>query len=110
MSIKFCSECGTKLEYKYNPPKFCSNCGAPTSVAASINSEARKEPTRNRKIQALNDDETDAEFVPQINKLDIEIEDYTQPITLGSLFGQGNSNQRRRNSSKNIKDLLDGRD
>ena len=26
--VKFCSECGTKAEYKFSPPKFCSNCGA----------------------------------------------------------------------------------
>ncbi len=30
MAIKFCTECGKKVEYKFSPPKFCAECGTPT--------------------------------------------------------------------------------
>ena len=35
---KFCFDCGTKLEYKFNPPNFCPSCG--TAISAEKKSQA----------------------------------------------------------------------
>ena len=60
--IKFCSECGTKVEYKFSPPKFCSQCGAPMGVATINESKPLNRNVKaSRKIEAISDDETDAD-------------------------------------------------
>lgn len=108
MSIKFCQECGSKLEYKYNPPKFCSNCGSPTGATNTSVATAKPTPQKQEKIRALNDDETDAEFVPTLQKLEFEIEDYSTSMTLGSLMGKEAPKTKRRNQTKSFDDFLDG--
>jgi len=105
--IKFCSECGAKAEYKFSPPKFCSSCGTPMGVAAKNESRPLdRNVNASRKIQAIADDETDAEFVPQINKLEYEIDTYDDQYnhTIGSLAGKAPMS-RRRATRKNIDDL-----
>lgn len=105
--IKYCSECGSKHEYKFSPPKFCSNCGSPMGVA---NLNESKPLDRNisstRKSKAISDDETDAEEVPDISKLEYEIEDFGASVqqTIGSLGGK-QSPRKRKNISKSIYDL-----
>ena len=88
MAIKFCTDCGKKVEYKFSPPKFCSYCGTPIGIA---NTNEASTPRRvSKKIEVLNDNETDAEFVPNISKLEYEIETFgtdTQQ-TMGSLAGK----------------------
>ena len=75
--IKFCSECGTKVEYKFSPPKFCSQCGAPMGVATVNESKPLNRNVRaSRKIEAISDNETDAEYVPDISKLEYEIDTF----------------------------------
>ena len=74
--IKYCSECGTKVEYKFSPPKFCSNCGAPMGVAQNESKPLDRNVSSQRKSQAISDNETDAESVPYISKLEYEIDDF----------------------------------
>ena len=75
--IKFCSECGVKLEYKFSPPKFCSNCGFQFgSVASASQSQPVREITKDKKIEAISDNETDAENVPRLRKLEYEIDTF----------------------------------
>lgn len=111
MSVKFCSSCGSKFEYKYSPPKFCSNCGEPVGGISKSrpneNAIASAAAERNRKISQINDSETDAEYVPKINKIDFEIEDYSTATTIGDLFGRSSGGGRRRQQTKSMEDFLD---
>jgi len=104
--IKYCSECGAKHEYKFSPPKFCSNCGAPMGGAQNKSNTLEKKTTASKKSKSINEDETDAEFVPQISKLEYEIEDFGASMqqTIGSLGGK-ESPKRRKISIKKIDDL-----
>tara|TARA_Y100000114_G_C11743130_1_gene320132 strand:- start:1381 stop:1704 length:324 start_codon:yes stop_codon:yes gene_type:complete len=106
--IKYCSECGAKHEYKFSPPKFCSNCGAPMGVVLANESKSlNRNISSIKKSKAINDIETDAEFVPDISKLEYDIEDYTNGVqqTIGSLGGK--SLPKKRNSNvKKLDDIL----
>ena len=104
--IKYCSECGAKHEYKFSPPKFCSNCGAPMGVAQNESKPLNRNTTASKKSKAINDEETDAEFVPKISKLEYEIEDFGASVqqTIGSLGGK-QSPKRRESSIKKIDEL-----
>ena len=102
--IKFCSECGKKTEYSFSPPKFCSACGAPMGVAHLNESKPlNRNVSSTRKAQAISDDETDAESVPHISKLEYEI-DQEYNHTMASLAGR-EPPKRRRSNSKSIDDL-----
>ena len=104
--IKYCSECGAKHEYKFSPPKFCSNCGAPMGVAQNESKPLNRNVTASKKSKAISDEETDAEFVPNISKLEYEIEDFGASMqqTIGSLGGK-TSPKRRESSIKKIDEL-----
>ena len=88
MAIKFCTDCGKKVEYKFSPPKFCADCGSPMGIANA--SEATPPRRVSKKIEVLNDNETDAESVPFISKLEYELDDFGASVqhTLGSLAGK----------------------
>ena len=103
--IKYCSECGAKYEYKFSPPKFCSNCGAPMGVAQNESKPLNRNVTTSRKIQAINDSETDAQSVPNISNLEYEIEMDDTQHTVGSLGGKTAPNKRKSNV-KNLDDIL----
>ena len=105
--IKYCSECGTKHEYKFSPPKFCSNCGSPMGVAQSEAKPLSRNVETLRKSKALSENETDAEFVPDISKLEYEIEDYGSTVqqTIGSLGGKSPPKKRETNI-KRLEDIL----
>ena len=109
--IKFCSECGVKVEFKFSPPKFCSSCGAPFGAP---NNEQTKTVNRNvnkpRKIQALAEDETDVDYVPNITKLEYEIDtfgvEFGTQATIGSLMGKRPPSRKKVNR-KHIGDIRD---
>ena len=105
--IKFCSECGTKAEYKFSPPKFCSNCGASMGgTKVERPTTPSREVSRTNKIQAISDSETDAEYVPDISKLEYEIDTYGSQYnqTIGSLGGKSMP-QRRKIVKRDIDDF-----
>ena len=104
--IKYCSECGAKHEYKFSPPKFCSNCGNPMGVARNESKPLNRNATASKKSKVINDEETDAESVPHISKLEYEIEDFGASVqqTIGSLGGKTSPNGRR-SSIKKIDNL-----
>ena len=96
MAIKFCTDCGKKVEYKFSPPKFCADCGSPMGIA---NANEATPPRRvSRKIEVLNDNETDADSVPHISKLEYELDDFGASVqqTLGSLAGERAPKRRTR--------------
>ena len=96
MAIKFCTDCGKKVEYKFSPPKFCSDCGNPFN-AAYVNEDSPIS-RKVKKIETVADDETDAEFVPQISRLEYEIDDFGMNAqqTMGSLAGKSPPKRKNR--------------
>lgn len=105
--IKFCSECGLKVEYKFSPPKFCSSCGSPMGVATANESKPlNRNVTSSRKIEAISDDETNAEYVPEISKLEYEIDTFGSHYnqTIGSLGGKSQPT-RRKTQRRNIDEV-----
>ena len=106
MAIKFCTDCGKKLEYKFSPPKFCSDCGAPIGAVSASVKESKPEKQVSRRIEALSDNETDAEYVPSLAKLEYEIDDFGASVqqTMGSLAGKRPPSRKQR-SVRDINDL-----
>lgn len=66
--MKYCLHCGHKQELK--TANFCSSCGEPLSKNAISN---HQKPSTS-KSKAISDDETDATCVPNIDKLDVNVE------------------------------------
>ncbi len=86
MSHIFCFNCGVKIEYNFVKPNFCSKCG--TGFGGQQQSQAAVEQAPSQtKASLVSDDETDAEFVPQLRRLDVEVEK-PRTFTIGSLAGQ----------------------
>ena len=105
--VKFCFECGHKLEYKFSAPNFCPQCGAKIGggekAAASVREPAKKVV---KKSVETEDGFTNSELVPRISKLEYEIEDYGASMqqTMGSLAGR-QAPKKRIIQRKNIEDL-----
>jgi ribosomal protein L37E len=107
----FCPNCGSKHTYNYSKPKFCSSCG--NAMAAML--ETPKAVSKAR--LSSNDDDYDsdpenssAEYVPQINKFQFEVEHESEynSFSLGSIFGQGSeaSKTTRRRSAASVDDFV----
>ncbi len=85
MQTIFCTECGHKMAYAGAKPKFCSSCGVPMEEGAGAPPKApengkRKLPSFRDQMQAtlqggesIGDDETDINYVPQLDGLQYEI-------------------------------------
>lgn len=81
MQTLFCTECGHKMVYSGAKPKFCSSCGAPIGVPSKPEKSSSKRSAPSIKDQIIakknsrlvSEDETDAEYVPEINSLKYEI-------------------------------------
>ena len=103
---KFCFSCGDKLEYKFNPPNFCPVCG--TQINASLNTESsvKTQETRQKKVSIDKEGYTDSKDVPQLTKLEYELEDFgtSAQQTIGSIFGKRAPTVRKTNI-KNIDEL-----
>jgi len=113
MNTIFCSQCGAKHTYTYAKPKFCSGCG--TSLGPELKKTiATSKPSVNDEYDDVEDDEdseySNSSYVPQLRKLDIEIEKYSESnsFTLGSIFGQTDSHptQPRRRTSQSLGDFV----
>lgn len=91
MKSIYCTSCGSKISYSVASPRFCSSCGEPTGLKSNAGSEVKpsstlskvqpkyqplpkKRPLRQRPEVALADDETDIDYVPDISKLQYEID------------------------------------
>lgn len=96
MAIKFCTDCGKKVEYKFSPPKFCSDCGNPFNPTY-VNEDAPIS-RKVKRAEALSEDETDAESVPHITRLEYEIDTFGSDVqqTMGSLAGKRAPKRRNR--------------
>ena len=75
MTTLYCPECGYKNEYSIHPPKFCGGCGESLSVnSGKVAKPKLRSSTPRIKQEALAEDETDSEFIPNLSKLDIDID------------------------------------
>lgn len=105
--VKFCFECGQKLEYKFSAPNFCPSCGVKLGGVEKKVAEAKEsvKPAIKKSIES-EDGFTNSDLVPRISKLEYEIENFGSDMqqNIGSIFGK-NAPTRRRNNSKNINDL-----
>jgi len=79
MASIFCPECGAKNGYTLKKPKFCQSCGE-TFAAFGMTNASVSTPSR-RAADEQGDDET----VPQLSKLEYEIDMSTSKVTLESL-------------------------
>lgn len=113
MNATFCSNCGAKHTYTYAKPKFCSSCG--TNLGPELKKTiATSKPSVDEEYDDTEDDDdgeySNSSHVPQLRKLDIEIEKYSDSssFTLGSIFGQADSQpaQPRRRTSQSLGDFV----
>lgn len=75
MSTLFCSECGSKHDYSVSKPKFCQGCGhqmGSFSVSSAKDTDS-------------SEGSSGTESIPNISKLQYEIESVGGKTTLGSL-------------------------
>lgn len=103
---KFCFDCGHKLEYKFNPPNFCPNCGANISVPEGNSKTPKKSSVEPIKASEDADGYTNSNAIPNISKLEYELEDFGADVqhTIGSIGGQSTP-KRRRNNVKRLDNL-----
>jgi hypothetical protein len=105
MNHVFCTDCGFKIEYSYSKPKFCSSCGTKTGAASlKKGSLVKKQPE-----EALAEDETLIDEIPDITSISVDVEQYNDNIfTFESLSeGRSSGGVRKRRGSKTIEDFID---
>ena len=87
MNHLFCQSCGNKLEYANAKPNFCVKCGTALHSHASSMTVA---PKIQQPASATSEDETNAESIPHIDRLEVEydVSNGNNTFTLGSLAGQ----------------------
>ena len=86
MSHLFCHTCGTKLEYAHAKPNFCIKCGTQLGNTPVATARGALAPPQS---QGVEEDETNAEYVPHIEKFQVETEASAHnTFTLGSLAGE----------------------
>lgn len=86
----YCSHCGSKNTYSVSVPNFCSSCGTSLGSSSSKSKETnpktkklsqsshpplpKKRSSMSREEISLADYETDMDYVPDISKLQYEID------------------------------------
>ena len=106
MSHLFCHSCGNKMSYGHAKPNFCNKCGQQLNKSVSVNT-AGAESTLEKSV-VLSENETDAESVPNIGKLQIEIDTTSSSMTFGSLIGEKEADKTEtRSRSRTIDEFID---
>lgn len=109
MNVTFCSNCGAKHSFTYAKPKFCSGCGFSLGPELKKTS-ASSAPIVDNDFDDEDEDFSNSSFVPQLQKLEIDVEKYSNSnsFTLGSLFGEANAQpaQPRRRGSQSLEDFV----
>ena len=106
MSHLFCHSCGNKMSYGHAKPNFCNKCGQQLNKSVSVNT-AGAESTVEKSV-VLSDNETDAESVPNISRLQVEIQHDNNTTTIGSLISEENAeNKETLKRSRSIDEFID---
>lgn len=76
MASIFCTNCGAKHEYSGFAPNFCSKCGTQIGGNKPQKAEAPKRvPAKTQEVEYEDsEDNTDIDYVPELDKLDVDIE------------------------------------
>lgn len=80
MASIFCPECGAKNSYTLKKPNFCQSCGE-TFAAFGMTSASVSKPS----LTAANGKNDDEEGIPNISKLEYDIEMPNSKVTLETL-------------------------
>lgn len=97
----YCFSCGQPTEYTIAKPKFCSSCGTNFESKAQTNAQPTlaKPPTPQLSTARVDDDDDDgpslqdAKEVPNINKLDVEVNiGKKSGEKLGNILGTASTN------------------
>jgi len=118
MNTSFCPNCGMKHTFNFAKPNFCSGCGQTLGATSKIAAPQAK-PAKASYSDPIEEDEdyddyddnenTSVDRVPQINKIQIEVEtDSASSFTFGSLFADNTppSSSTRRRDSQSIGDFI----
>ena len=101
MAYKYCTDCGSRVDYVGSLPKFCSDCGV-TFASGSVK-RVVKGSVASRNV-SLADDETDVRHVPQIDRLQFDVEPFAQKtFKLENLVG-ADAIQSSPNTSEDLPD------
>jgi hypothetical protein len=85
----YCQKCGNGTEYSFDKPKFCSGCGSGFSIASSHAPKITKPVTKITQVDE--EEEISVERVPNISKLDFDIDVRSNKgAKLDSLMGTHN--------------------
>ena len=89
MAFQYCTECGHKMTFTINKPKFCSGCGLPLEkeAQAAQQSPVRAPAVRNLNTAAASSQETSVDELPDISELQYDIELDGRAIRLGDVIG-----------------------
>ena len=68
----YCQKCGNGTEYSFDKPKFCSGCGSSFSTVSSVAAKITKPSPRITQVDE--EEEISVERVPNISKLDFDID------------------------------------
>jgi hypothetical protein len=109
MSHLFCPSCGTKLEYANAKPNFCVKCGVQLNTSYASNT-AQDQPAIVENVD-FGEDETNSQSIPNINKLQVDLEvDNSKTFTLGSLAGENAPPRNNgRTKAKSVDEFIDER-
>lgn len=98
MQKTYCTSCGSKIEYSLQKPKFCSHCGEPLDLLNNNNAVSSRRVSRNTPTQESFGDETNYSHVPNISKLEYDVE-YSSDASLKKITFEdlrNDAEQRRR--------------
>lgn len=85
----YCQKCGNATEYSFDKPKFCSGCGSSFTISASAIPKVVKSTPKFTQIES--EEEISDEKVPDISKLEFDIEiNSNKGAKLNSLLGTHN--------------------
>jgi len=74
MATLYCPECGYKNQYSIHPPNFCGGCGERISAGNNpVSSKTPKRKIKKESASAISEDETDSEYVPDMNGLQVDV-------------------------------------
>jgi hypothetical protein len=106
MSHLFCHSCGTKISYGHAKPNFCGKCGQQLNQSATANVGGNV-PAIEQSV-VISSDETDATVVPNIVSFQVDVEQETSSVTLGSLIGEEDPpKNREKNRSRSVNEFID---
>lgn len=106
MSHLFCHSCGNKMSYGLAKPNFCNKCGQQLNKSVSVNTAGADSTVK--KSVTLSDNETDADSVPNISRLQVEIQHDGNLRTIGSLIGEESAEPKETiKRSRSIDEFID---